>query len=230
MHDESCFITLTYNDENLPEHNSLNYEHLQKFWKRLRKQRGKLRYYACGEYGDETLRPHYHAIIFGHAFTADRKIIRRHPTLLWTSPTLESAWGLGNVSVGALTFQTAQYTASYVTKKLNNKKQYVRIDEESGELIPLVQPRAFVSLRPAIASEWLKHHGHNVYSHDHVVIDGRPQKPPKYYDKWLAKQSNVITQIIKDRRIKNVNKTTPEQNHAHARNAHARAKLNNKTV
>lgn len=224
LHDANSFITLTYNDENLPPHGSLHYEHLQKFWKRLRKKIGKLRYYAVGEYGDKTLRPHYHACVFGHAFTASRIFLRQSPTLLWTSPLLEEAWGLGNVSVGALTFESAQYTASYVTKKLNNKRKYVRVDEETGELIPLIQPRAFPSRRPGIASAWLNDYGKAVYDHDQVVINGRPQKPPKYYDQWLKKLNEVTLLGIKEERKKKAKKLTVEESHARALNAHARVK------
>lgn len=224
LHDANSFITLTYKDEHLPPYGSLHYEHLQKFWKRLRKKLGKLRYFAVGEYGDKTLRPHYHACLFGHAFIDGRIFLRQKPTLLWTHPLLEEAWGHGNVSVGALTFESAQYTASYVTKKLNNKRKYVRVDEETGELIPLIQPRAFPSRRPGIASSWLNQYGKAVYNHDHVVINGRPQKPPKYYDTWLKKINEATLLGIKEERKKKATKLTAEESHARALNAHARVK------
>lgn len=230
LHDENSFVTLTYRDEELPEHNSLNYAHLQKFWKRLRKEVGPLRYYAVGEYGDHTNRPHYHACIFGHAFVDNRVVLRTKPTLLWTHPLLEEAWGHGNVSIGALTFESAQYTASYVTKKLNNKRRYVRIDQETGELVPLVQPKAFMSLKPAIGREWLSMYGDNVYDHDHVIINGRRQKPPKYYDRWLEAKAPTKHEQIKERRKKEAKPITEEEGQAMLANAHARAKLKNKTV
>lgn len=230
LHDKNGFVTLTYNDDNLPQYNSLHYPDLQRFWKRLRKKFGKLRYYAVGEYGDKTQRPHYHACVFGQEFTDDRVILRKTPTLLWTSPHLEEAWGLGHVSVGALNFQTAQYTSSYVTKKLNNKKQYVRVDTDTGELIKLEQPRAFMSLKPAIGLEWLKTNRHYTYDHDRVVINGRPQKPPKYYDLWLEKQSPIQHDYIKENRRHRATKMTDEQTHARAINAHARAKQKQGTI
>lgn len=229
-HLENAFVTLTYDDAHLPQYGSLNYEHLQKFWKRLRKRIGELRYYAVGEYGDQTQRPHYHACIFGHAFTLNRTILRETPNLLWTSPMLMEAWGLGNVSVGALNFVTAQYTASYVTKKLNNKQKYVRVDEETGELLELVQPRAFMSLKPAIGRTWLEQYGHQVYDHDQVVIQGRPQKPPKYYDRWLEKENKEKREEIKTQRIAKAKIETSEQTRTRARNAHARAKSKKKSV
>jgi len=227
-HEESSFLTMTYTDKHLPEHGSLNYEHLQKFWKKARKQLGKLRYYAVGEYGDKTLRPHYHAIVFGRAFTKDRIIIREQPSLLWISPELEDIWGMGQVTVGALTFETARYTASYVTKKLRSKQKYVRVDEETGELIALTQPRSFMSRN--LGKEWWLKHGQHTTDHDFVVINGRRQKPPRAYDRWLGeKDKERLEEIKASRKAKAVIKT-PAQNRARARSAHARVGQKSKNV
>lgn len=226
----SCFVTLTYSDENLPLYGSLNYKDLTKFWKRLR-HIGDLRYYAVGEYGDETQRPHYHACIFGHDFSHGRTILRDDPNLLWTNKELEKAWGLGNVSVGALNFATAQYTASYVLKKLRTGQQYVRIDEETGELIPLEQPRSFMSKN--LGRDWWNKFGGHAIAHDFVVIDGRQMKPPKAYDRWLKATNEVKFNQMKQKRKEKAPKLTAqssEQNRARARNAHARAKKKSKSV
>lgn len=231
LHTENAFITLTLSDEHLPEHNSLAYKlHMQPFWKRLRHHLGPLRYYAVGEYGDKTKRPHYHACVFGHAFLQGRVMLREQPYQLWTSPMLEEAWGLGHVSVGALNISTARYTASYVTKKLRAKQQYVRIDEDTGELIPLEQPRAYMSLNPAIGKAWLEEFGSQVYVHDHVVIEGRPQKPPKYYDRWLEKRSKIALQMVKEVRIARAKKAPSKDARARAEVARARAKSKKKSI
>jgi len=233
QHKENSFITLTYEDEQLPQWGSLDYSHLREMWDRLRSARRRkalprLRYYAVGEYGDQTLRPHYHACIFGEGFTEGRKILRTTPTTLWTSPELEEAWGHGQVSVGILNFATARYTASYVTKKLRAKQQYVRVDEETGELIPLEQPRAFMSRN--IAKNWWGEFHHQVIAHDQVVINGETQKPPKAYDRWLFERSETASEIQKTVRIENSKSQTKEQTHARARNAHAHAENKSKTL
>lgn len=231
LHDESCFVTLTYTDKNLPEHNSLNYEHLQLFWKRLRKQiHKKIRYYAVGEYGDKSLRPHYHACLFGHAFVEGRIIIKHEPYLLWTHPLLEDIWGLGQVSVGALTTQTASYTASYVLKQQARGKQYVRIDETTGELIPLAQPRAFMSRKPGIGAAWYDQFKHNTYDNDRIVINASVGKPPKYYDNKLRGENEQKYNAIKEVRRKNATDLDEAQLRARARNAHARAGLKNPSL
>lgn len=223
--EKNAFLTLTYSDQHLPWHGGLEYKHLVLFWKRLRKQIGKLRYYAVGEYGDKTQRPHYHACIFGHDFTDDRIILRDTPHLLWTSPALQAAWGLGNVSVGTLNFATARYTAQYVVKKLRKKQQYKRIDEQTGELILLEQPRAFMS-RNLGKNWWLQWHQQTM-DHDHVIINGQPQKPPRAYDKWLT-----ATQPQKMEQLKNIRKEkaiTTTKARSRARAINARARLGQKT-
>lgn len=65
------FLTLTYEDQNLhyvfngkySYYPTLEKSDLQKFFKRLR-HFADFKYYAIGEYGTHTFRPHYHALIF----------------------------------------------------------------------------------------------------------------------------------------------------------------------
>lgn len=107
LHEFSCFVTLTYADENLPSGASLSPRDAQLFLKRLRKRLGSarpVRFYLVGEYGDLTQRPHYHLALFGVSEL-------EHSLLL-------EAWGLGHVQVGTLTLESAQYIAGYVTKKM----------------------------------------------------------------------------------------------------------------
>lgn len=228
-HAANSFITLTYNNANLPKYGSLDYGHLEKFWKRLRKQIGELRYYAVGEYGDRTFRPHYHACIFGHDFTENAVIVQDTPHRLWINHELTRCWGLGDVKVGALTFETARYTASYVTKKLRSKQRYVRIDEDTGELIAVQQPKARMSRN--LGKDWWLQWGHQVTDHDYVVINGTEQKPPKAYDRWLLQSGNEAKLIqIKERRQARAKAETQDQTRARARNAHARAERKTKTL
>jgi len=137
---------------------------------------------------------------------------------------------MGNVSVGALNFQTAMYTASYVTKKLGYQKRYVRLDPETGELEEMVQPKAMMSLRPAIGLDWLKKYGDLVYAFDQVIVDGRQQKPPKYYDRWLQQRSEIAIEMIKQGRKAKAKPQTEEQARARAKNARARERMKKKSV
>ena len=61
------FVTLTYDEENLPSDRKLRPDHFTNFVKSLRYYLGsnrRCRYFGCGEYGSETHRPHYHLILF----------------------------------------------------------------------------------------------------------------------------------------------------------------------
>lgn len=103
------FITLTFDTNHVPitraGYMSLNKKILQDFFKRLRKSHEdgsgeSIKYYAVGEYGGSTNRPHYHIILF------NAKIEKVSP-----------AWGLGNVHYGSINEASVGYTLKYINKK-----------------------------------------------------------------------------------------------------------------
>lgn len=110
---KACFITLTYNDDNLPLDRSLHKDVLQKFFKRLRKKcfPTKIKYYACGEYGSEfkSFRPHFHAIVFG--------VNCREMSLI-----LSDVWTLGFTNIQPVFYDSCAYVTGYVMKKYNGDK------------------------------------------------------------------------------------------------------------
>lgn len=226
-HKHNSFLTLTYDEKNLPPHGSLWKPDLQKFFKRLRKTIGTMvRYYACGEYGDITARAHYHVCLFGYDFP-DKIFFRQNGEhRLYISNQLNDLWGHGNTSIGELTFETAAYTARYVMKKTTGKacKKYVRLDQETGELIPLVQPFAAMSLRPAIGKEWLQQYHGDIYNanKDFVLHKGRKLRPPKYYDKIYDTIDFDRMQAIKHQRIANSEGMTNAELRARAEITRAR--------
>lgn len=196
LHSANSFITLTYADDHLPEDHSVSVREWQLFAKRLRKRTGPFRFFACGEYGDQSLRPHYHALLFGHDFRESRELIRQKPHPLWRSEVLDSAWGKGHASIGALTYETASYVARYCMKKVNGdqaEEHYERVDAQTGEVFR-VQPE-FVSMSRGgrtgargIGHEWFQKYRSDVYPHDDVVIDGKRHRPPRYYDQQLEEE------------------------------------------
>ena len=106
----SSFVTLTYSEENLPSGNGLRKTDLQNYLQRLRDSSiGKVRYYAVGEYGEKTLRPHYHLALFNVDPYGFEEII-------------DKKWGLGHVKTGEITPQAAAYCAGYCTKKQGEKE------------------------------------------------------------------------------------------------------------
>lgn len=192
MHDVSSFVTLTYDDSHLPIGGSLNYSHFQKFMKRLRKWHGgNVRYYMCGEYGETTWRPHFHACLFGVYF-GDRKVFKTGGSghTLYTSDQLSKLWSAGHASIGDVTFESAAYVARYVMKKITGDRaleHYTRVDPLTGEVFQLTPEFAHMSLNPAIGKTWFAKFHSDVFGvgKDRVNIHGRSFKPPKYYDKLL---------------------------------------------
>lgn len=111
VHGASSFITLTYAPENLPENGTLVPEHLTLWLKRFRRRwPTPFRYYAVGEYGEQTWRPHYHVLLFGVPTSAAQLIA--------------DTWGKGHVHVGQkgnVNKDNAGYIVGYVTKKMTKK-------------------------------------------------------------------------------------------------------------
>lgn len=192
LHEENCFVTLTYNKQHLPADCSLRVREFQLFMKRLRKKYGNnIRYYACGEYGDTNGRPHYHACLFNHDFP-DKKLwqhSKKYP--LYRSDELEKLWidpetreSLGYSSIGEVTFESAAYVARYIMKKRlgkNQEEHYVYIDDD-GVIHQQVPEFTLMSRRPGIGAKWLQEFATDVYPDDFVIINGKKARPPRYYD------------------------------------------------
>ena len=189
MYKRNCFITLTYNDENLPERGRLKYEDFVLFMKRLRKKHGEnIRFYMCGEYGDLD-RPHYHAIIFNHDWD-DKTYFKTSNSKekIYTSEDLTKIWGLGHASTGDATFESAAYIARYCMQKINGERaeeHYKRYDF-LGEY-SLVPEFNEMSRKPGLGGDWLKFHMKDVYTNDKIIINGKETNVPKFYDKILKR-------------------------------------------
>lgn len=182
------FVTLTYDDEHLPRYGSLDPSDFTAFVKAVRKGEKTLSYFGCGEYGDQASRPHYHALLFGPEFRDRCALSGRPGPTVWESETLSSYWKRGICELSSVTFGSASYVAGYVRKKVlvqENPNYYLRVDDETGELVDVVPEFARMSRRPAIGRRWIEKHWREVYAHDRVVMDGVEQKPPRYYDKWM---------------------------------------------
>lgn len=219
LHEDNCFITLTYNPENLPPDCGLVKSDFQKFIKRLRKylKGRKIKYFQCGEYGDRNNRPHYHAIIFNYNFD-DWVYLFDSPSgePIYSSPTLEKIWGLGFVTIGTVTFESASYVARYCLKKINGKKadeidpatglkHYERINSHTGE-ISEVWPEYCTMSRGGrsgrgIAHDWISKYTSDFYPKDFTTIRGRRVSPPAYYDRYLKSIDPFMYDDIKQGRV-----------------------------
>ncbi|AXL14693.1 replication initiator protein [Microviridae sp.] len=224
LYEENCFITLTYDDEHLPKNRSVDVRPLQLFLKRLRKHYPhKIRFYACGEYGELHQRPHYHAILFNHDFP-DKVLWKMTNDLpLYNSPTLKKLWPYGHSSVGTVTWNSAAYVARYVMKKVTGEQandHYQWIDE-NGEIHQRKPEFTTMSRRPGIGKTWLEKYASDVYPNDTVIMNGKKMRPPKYYDQQFEQEEPLPFKKIKAKR------KTATRTHA-ANNTPARLKVREK--
>lgn len=212
MHEKNCFLTLTYNNENLPEDGSINMDHLQLFIKRLRKKLGdkKIRYYACGEYGDKMERPHYHMILFGYDFVdkvfhhVSESSSNRYNNLsncnkVYVSEILSDIWKMGFCAIGEVTMESCGYVARYIRKKIGGEMAITHYNGKKPEF-------AIMSRRPGIGSNWYDKYKNDLYPKDFVTFDGRKYRPPRYYDNRLMRDNWDLYQHVKEKRKEKIKK------------------------
>lgn len=212
MHEENCFLTLTYDDKRLPMVGpvpTLVKRDIALFHKRLHnrllKSRGYgIRYYYCGEYGETYGRPHYHSIIFDYDFK-DKKFYKNNKRgePLFSSYELSSLWPAGRNSIGAVTFDSCAYVARYVMDKVNGDQfddRYTWMNSETGELVS--QQPEFVGMSNGIGLEWFKKHYKETYRDDSVVMNGREVRPPRYYDKLYEDVDSERLKVLKRNRLR----------------------------
>lgn len=229
----NCFLTLTYDEGNLPANGELQPRDVTLFLKRLRKALGakrqkrprrlhrsrsafldsdpdhSLRYVLAGEYGERTLRPHYHFLLFNCGFN-DAYTVGKD---LLESPVLKQLWPVGGHRLGALTGASANYVAQYTLKKAGEEKTYC-----SADGVVLRPPFMRCSLRPAIGHEWLKKFREDL-KHGYLVTDGDCSRVPRSYVKKLAQLDGQLAETIKARAA---SKPRREVNHDAAEAIHRR--------
>jgi hypothetical protein len=216
LYDQNCFITLTYDPEHLPPGGTLVKSDFQKFMKRLRKQFSdrNIRYYHCGEYGEQLQRPHYHACLFNFQFP-DKKLFRKNERdPLFSSETLSKLWAKGLCSIGELTYESAAYCARYMLKKVTghmHDDHYMRWDDY-GVAYWLEPEYTTMSRRPGIGKEWYEKYKTDVFPSDELPVPGRGvfKNVPRYYEDLLEKSDPDLHQKIKVERAK-YRKNNPEE-------------------
>ena len=214
---KNSFVTLTYSPEHLPPGGSLHYRDFQLFIKRLRKSetvygkrdgrrivvsRPTIRFFMCGEYGETYGRAHYHALLFNYR---PEDLVPINKTL-FDSPKLAKLWRHGAVTVGDVTWQSASYVARYIFDKLNGElgrdKYAVSVDDD-GVITFRDSEFCQMSRRPGIGAGWFERFHRELWASDSVVIDGREQKIPKFYDKRMRKQREVdFAEIVANREFR----------------------------
>lgn len=106
LHEGSSFVTLTYDELQVPRGGNLEPHDVRLWLKAMRRAFGPFRYFVVGEYGDRTLRPHYHAILFGLTLSSDQ---------------VAAVWKKGICTSDEFNKARAGYVCGYVLKKMTKK-------------------------------------------------------------------------------------------------------------
>lgn len=201
FHKDAVFLTLTYDDEHIPLDRSLNPSHLTTFFKDLRARnsyygKAKIKYFACGEYGDQTHRPHYHAALYGDLSIHDPEAHPEEPArsgdVQFSHPDIRASWPYGLHRFSQHTFETAAYVARYVLKKITGAKSQNHYQHRTPEF-----QRSSNGLGKGHVNTWLS----DIYPSDHVVLPERGSfLPPPYYDRLLEKIDPQLFQKVKTAR------------------------------
>lgn len=215
-HENAMFVTLTYNDENLPMYadknevvrlkeihklagrfnkmcidGTLAKRDLQLFMKRLRKSLGdrKIRYFACGEYGMEGERPHYHLIIFGmNNLSDDDKLLvmSAWPYCNWNKNAIRKG------SFGLAEKESIEYTAKYILKKYDG----VKADDEYKDK-SRCEPFKVGSL--GIGRDYVDTHSNTLIDKGYTTVNGVKRSLPRYYKKRLSMNIDDLKEKALDR-------------------------------
>lgn len=212
---KNWFVTLTY----APEHTdalrstvdgqtlslhqpSSGKDHLQMFNNAVRKKWDEkfghegVRFYGCGEYGDESARPHYHEILFNLPLQPDQlklEFTNQFGDKYFSCPDLFGSWGeKGHVLVSEANWTNAAYVARYIMKKLNGD-----LGQKAYDDLGLKAPFTRQSRRPGIGASFykgLEHYfdvrdleyyidpdtGELLSDLDQLVIDSQQDKDKKF--------------------------------------------------
>lgn len=225
MHTDSCFVTLTYDDKNLPAGGTLVKRDLQLFMKRYRKFAGDgVRFFACGEYGEKTNRPHYHLLLLNKDLPDKRLVKTGTEYNLYASPVLSNLWPMGNHALGSVTFDSAAYVARYCTKKITGPKA---ADHYAGR-----QPEFLVmSRRPGIGTAYLEKYQNEIYTHDNIIVNGVPTSVPRFYDTKYAGLTDTCAArlaVLKLARRRKIDRTDKSSRRMRAKEVVTIAKLSQK--
>lgn len=189
--DSTVFITLTYDEENLPNDRSLKKTDVQKFIKRVKKffrssKENPIRQVYCGEYGKQTNRPHYHCILFNCDFRdKSRHYVSPGGHQVYTSPTLSKLWPFGNAEFGYAEPSSIAYLFKYILKKKSRKEKKKPYNiEHDGVTYDVEHEFIEASRNPGIGA-WLRNS--QSIRKGFLSVDGKKTKLPKYYLEHLKK-------------------------------------------
>jgi len=191
----NAFLTLTYDDDHLPWHGSLDRLKPRRFIRYLRRamsgvecapgsEKRPIRYFGCGEYGSKRARAHYHILLFNVRFTDTARYGRD----TYTSQLVSALWPYGSHLIGTVNAASASYVAGYATKKVSawqRAAKYDVMDPSTGEVVSRVPEFAMMSLKPPIGWYWYDKYKSELRN-GYIVVDGQQVSIPRLYADKLA--------------------------------------------
>lgn len=205
------FLTLTYDDDHLPLF--VSKRDLQLFFKRMRKV-FKFRYFACGEYGSATMRPHYHILVFGVDTDAFLQFVKHKQFCFNGVRGISVFWDYGFCHVGNISEQSCQYVAKYCLKQVRS--------QDKSHL-----PFRLMSRRPALGHAYMLKHYRRILDDRDPLCSSRSVDPNsvstlprmvrarceeiEFYDSDFDPAVSELQSIRKDRRIAFANKLFVEK-------------------
>ncbi len=217
----NSFVTLTYREaydcteeqfqagHYIPADFSLRPQDVSKFIRRLRKSTDhKIRYFYCGEYGDENQRPHYHICLFNHSFNDKLLWKDDEGFYTYTSHELELLWPFGFATVQALGYGQAAYTARYSLKKITGQKaddHYLRCDQDGVAywLLPEYIRMSTGRSKPCgLGAGFYAKFSDDIFPSDETPVPGHGiiKKVPRYYQNILETEDPETLKLVKELR------------------------------
>lgn len=222
---QNYFVTITYDENHLPQPDEIETKDgftytdngewngclvkkdLTQFIKNVRQimkrdhNQDNIRFMACGEYGEQGARPHYHIIFFNLNLPLEDlfepKIINKE--MYYRSHIIERAWNKGISNVSEASWNNIAYTARYITKKINGPESE-DLYAENGKIKEFFR----VSRMPGIGEQYYRDHWKEIYDKDEIIVKNKAgivaSRPPKYYDKIFEKEHPEEWKKIKAKR------------------------------
>lgn len=217
LHEHNQWITLTYDDNSVPMSAygdpetgeampcmTLRKRDLQLWMKRLRKKFSdqSLRFYGCGEYGTNTMRPHYHVIVFGLKLDDLKPYKYERGNWFYNSESVQDTWPFGFAVIAEVSWETCAYTARYVMKKAGG------FLAEEYNLLNIEPEFVNMSRRPGIArGVFDQDPDHVLDGHAYYLASasgGRKIYPPKYFERLYDQYMPGALDDFKERRLETV--------------------------
>lgn len=189
----SWFLTLTYDNDHM-DSLSLDKEHVRKFIKDLRnyvyyKFDTSIRYFLCGEYGDNSGRRHYHVIVFNLPKGDISPRSSSNGFIYYESKVISDIWSKGYVVIADLNLNTASYVARYTLKKQGLKKY---------EDLNVQAPFILMSTRPGLGYDYLIAHKDSLIERPYILIDHNFYSLPRYFKRVLEEKYFIPTEYFND--------------------------------